>query len=627
MPLFDGKFTNIFWDGEVPVLSPDAQGDFYLVTDAQQDHIYMQEKVADSISAALNSNSDFLILYGGVVTDGGSGKITISEGVVKGKDNNGNKKVFKIPALTAISIPSGWNDGRAIWVTAKYDFKLSSATRDHRSGTNYHYQLEDTYMGDSAGFVSTSLNDLFTATDPAGTATILGKFTMTGTTFVNQSAGVRTALASPQFSKLTLTDTSNQIVLGTTRTATITAPTPATASRVYTIPDPGANANFVMTESAQNVNGAKTFGSQIAITPTTNQLILGASSGNRSIISATAQSADRTFTIPGATNSEFVMTAPNQTIAGTKTFSGVITSNVVTGTAPLSIASTTKVNNLHVDRATLSDTVTNGVYTSGDQTINGIKTFGSIPLGPASDPTTANQLTRKTYVDSLEPIGTVKDFDKDFGGTPALTAYWKECDGSVISDAGSPYNGKRIRNLNGANVILTLTWTANAGGSFATVNANDITALNVGDWVTGTGIAANSLIKSIVGTTVTITDIAATGSKSTTFTNDGIFVSGQADSGLSGRDEMQRMTGTFGFSDDLTLELRAAVETSITGGAFTYPTEAPTRTASFSDGGTRTRSTSVLFDSTNSPNARTSTTTAGRTTPHWRGMVKIMRIK
>lgn len=38
------------------------------------------------------------------------------------------------------------------------------------------------------------------------------------------------------------------------------------------------------------------------------------------------------------------------------------------------------------------------------QTITGIKTFGSIPVGPASNPTTDNQLARKKYVD--EQIAT-----------------------------------------------------------------------------------------------------------------------------------------------------------------------------------------------------------------------------
>jgi len=44
----------------------------------------------------------------------------------------------------------------------------------------------------------------------------------------------------------TLTNTTNQLVLGTGQTITITAPAPS-ASRIYTIPDAGANASFVMT--------------------------------------------------------------------------------------------------------------------------------------------------------------------------------------------------------------------------------------------------------------------------------------------------------------------------------------------------------------------------------------------
>lgn len=40
------------------------------------------------------------------------------------------------------------------------------------------------------------------------------------------------------------------------------------------------------------------------------------------------------------------------------------------------------------------------VKTSGDQTIAGVKTFSSIPVLPASDPTTDNQAARKAYIDS-----------------------------------------------------------------------------------------------------------------------------------------------------------------------------------------------------------------------------------
>ena len=48
------------------------------------------------------------------------------------------------------------------------------------------------------------------------------------------------------------------------------------------------------------------------------------------------------------------------------------------------------------------------VLTSGDQTIAGTKTFSSIPVGPATNPTTDDQLARKAYVDAkVAALGSV----------------------------------------------------------------------------------------------------------------------------------------------------------------------------------------------------------------------------
>lgn len=43
----------------------------------------------------------------------------------------------------------------------------------------------------------------------------------------------------------------------------------------------------------------------------------------------------------------------------------------------------------------------NAVFLTGNQTVAGIKTFSSIPIGPGADPTNANEFTRKSYVDAL----------------------------------------------------------------------------------------------------------------------------------------------------------------------------------------------------------------------------------
>ena len=197
MTVLNDKYTNIFGDTEVSGRTPDAEGDFYLVTDAQADHNYWQGKIVDIISLLSNSpTEEFQVLYGCVVSDGGSGTIDISAGVAKGKDSNGKKRLIPIPTLSGVSLPSGWNDDRQIWVIAKYDFKLTTDERTHRVGTDYHYKLQDTCFGDSNGYVSTSSDDLFTDSDPTGTAVILGSFKMNGTTYADQNVRTASFLAS-----------------------------------------------------------------------------------------------------------------------------------------------------------------------------------------------------------------------------------------------------------------------------------------------------------------------------------------------------------------------------------------------------------------------------------------------
>lgn len=64
------------------------------------------------------------------------------------------------------------------------------------------------------------------------------------------------------------------------------------------------------------------------------------------------------------------------------------------------------------------------VMTSGIQTIAGVKTFSSIPVGPASDPTTDNQLVRKKYIDDLLPtvpvVLEIGDWNMQSGGITVL---------------------------------------------------------------------------------------------------------------------------------------------------------------------------------------------------------------
>jgi len=57
------------------------------------------------------------------------------------------------------------------------------------------------------------------------------------------------------------------------------------------------------------------------------------------------------------------------------------------------------------------ENLTNNVKTSGDQTVGGVKTFSSLPVLPATTPTSANQAVSKKYIDDLlvETSGSVVD--------------------------------------------------------------------------------------------------------------------------------------------------------------------------------------------------------------------------
>ncbi len=68
----------------------------------------------------------------------------------------------------------------------------------------------------------------------------------------------------------------------------------------------------------------------------------------------------------------------------------------------------------------------------------------------------------------IAPIGSIQAWVKSMPGTPALPTGWVECNGAVLADAGSPYNGQTIPNLNGGNRFLQGNATSGATGGSAT---------------------------------------------------------------------------------------------------------------------------------------------------------------
>lgn len=93
-------------------------------------------------------------------------------------------------------------------------------------------------------------------------------------------------------------------------------------NRTFTLPETsGTNPNFVITEAAQTINGAKTFSSALTVTPTSNQLVLG-STRTVTLTAPTPATSSRVITFPDLVGDYSVVgTIGTQTIAGAKTFS------------------------------------------------------------------------------------------------------------------------------------------------------------------------------------------------------------------------------------------------------------------------------------------------------------------
>jgi hypothetical protein len=103
-----------------------------------------------------------------------------------------------------------------------------------------------------------------------------------------------------------------------------------------------------------------------SLTGATQTFAVGTSGTDFNIVSSVTT---HTFNIPDASGSaRGAVTTGTQTLAGAKTFSSQIASTVATGTAPLSVSSTTKVANLNADLLDGFDSSAFGDATAANQT-------------------------------------------------------------------------------------------------------------------------------------------------------------------------------------------------------------------------------------------------------------------
>ena len=240
-------------------------------------------------------------------------------------------------------------------------------------------------------------------------------------------SSVKTFGSAPIAPSYTATATTNQLLLGTTRTITLNAPTPATSSRIVTLPDPGADCNLILSESAQTINGIKTLGSapiapSYTATATTNQLLLG-TTRTATINVPTPATLSRVYTVPDpAADASFVMTESPQTINGVKTFGSapIAPSYTAIATTNQLLLGTTRTITINAPTPAGSSRVVtlpdpgadcNLILSESAQTINGVKTLGSAPIAPSYTATaTTNQLllgtTRTATINAPTPAGS-----------------------------------------------------------------------------------------------------------------------------------------------------------------------------------------------------------------------------
>lgn len=100
----------------------------------------------------------------------------------------------------------------------------------------------------------------------------------------------------------------------------------------------------------------------------------------------------------------------------------------------------------------------------------------------------------KALIDAAAPIGCVQAWLKSFPNTPALPAPWAECNGQVLSDAESPYNGATLPDLNGAlggaqRFLRGAAASGGTGGSDSLSIGSEVPVDNNGDASTTTVVA------------------------------------------------------------------------------------------------------------------------------------------
>jgi trimeric autotransporter adhesin len=187
-------------------------------------------------------------------------------------------------------------------------------------------------------------------------------------------------------------------------------------------------------------------------------------------------------------------------------------------------------------------TVTNGVYTSGDQTIGGTKTFSATISGSIDG--NAGTVTNGVYTSGDQTIAGVKTFSSEIGadisgnadGNAGTATKWATARNlSLSGDATATLTG--VDGSAAVSGILTLATVNSNVGSFGGTSAVPVITVNAKGLVTGvstTTIATSFSVAADTGTTdvvsggETLTFSGGTGVATTVGPNEVTFAIGQA---------------------------------------------------------------------------------------------------
>lgn len=313
--------------------------------------------------------------------------------------------------------------------------------------------------------------------------------------------------STPTFANLTLSNTTNQIVLGTTNTVTLSSTAPA-SSRTYTIPDAGGAANVVLDAGNYTIAGTWTFSNSITLA-STKAIVLTDNSTNTVTLKATNSTTSWTLSLPTThgSNGNFLQTdgSGNTTWApgGSGTVQSGAAGNITLYPAAAASVSDTYVQNSHnitlgiatqgsrsanlaitIPNPGNAVTAVNVVLDQGNYTLAGVYTFsggaGAITMsGSSTIAMGSNKITGLAN-------GSASSDAAAFGQIPTVTNWASYT--PTIGGAGTPTNVAFYWKQVGDTIYVHGSFTTGTQSGNASISLPNSTAINyskistVGSW-------------------------------------------------------------------------------------------------------------------------------------------------